>query len=99
MSFDQFDYPAWCLRRQLAFSRSHRWISCDGNKWHWMFRWDELAGSADIFYYRPNAGGIPYMLKTARPDRDLKSNLNSLRLLSVDHKTNNEMMIRTASSI
>jgi hypothetical protein len=44
----------------------------DGSKWPWMLRWDELAGSADIFYYRPYAGGLPYMLKTARPDRDFE---------------------------
>lgn len=37
-----------------------------------MLRWDELAGSADIFYYRPNAGGIRYMLKTARPGCDFE---------------------------
>ena len=44
----------------------------DGSKWPWMLRWDELAGSADIFYYRPYAGGLAYMLKTARPDRDFE---------------------------
>jgi hypothetical protein len=44
----------------------------DGSKFPWMLRWDELAGSADIFYYRPYAGGMRYMLKTARPDCDFE---------------------------
>lgn len=44
----------------------------DGSKWPWMLRWDELAGSADIFYYRPHAGGLRYMLKTVRPGRDFE---------------------------
>ncbi len=44
----------------------------NGSKWPWMLRWDELAGSADIFYYRPYAGGIPYMLKTVHPNRDFE---------------------------
>lgn len=44
----------------------------NGSKWPWMLRWDELAGSADIFYYRVHAGGIRYMLKTADPDRDFE---------------------------
>jgi hypothetical protein len=43
-----------------------------GCKWPWLLRWDELAGSADIFYYRPHAGGLSYMLKTARPDREFE---------------------------
>lgn len=44
----------------------------DGSKWPWLLRWGELAGSADIFYYVPYAGGLRYMLKTARPDRDFE---------------------------
>lgn len=44
----------------------------DGCKWPWLLLWGELAGSADIFYYIPNAGGLRYMLKTARPDRDFE---------------------------
>lgn len=44
----------------------------NGSKWPWLLRWNELAGSADIFYYHPYAGGIRYMLKTAHPDRDFE---------------------------
>jgi hypothetical protein len=44
----------------------------EGSKWPWILRWDELAGSADIFDYRPYAGGLAYMLKTAHPDRDFE---------------------------
>jgi len=44
----------------------------DATKWDWVLRWDDLAGTADIFYYRPNAGGIEYMLKTAEPNRDFE---------------------------
>lgn len=44
----------------------------DGSKWPWLLRWDEVAGSADIFYYCPHAGGIRYLLKTASPERDFE---------------------------
>lgn len=44
----------------------------NGSKFPWMLRWDELAGSAEISYYRSNAGGLRYLLKTARPDRDFE---------------------------
>jgi hypothetical protein len=44
----------------------------NGNKFPWILRWQELAGSADIFYYRPHAGGLRYMLKGARPGSDFE---------------------------
>jgi hypothetical protein len=44
----------------------------DGSKWPWLLRWDELAGNADIFYYRHHAAGIRYMLKEVHPDRDFE---------------------------
>ena len=39
-------------------------------KWDWILRWNELAGESAIFYYQPFRGGIRYMLKEARPNRD-----------------------------
>ncbi len=44
----------------------------DRSKWPWILRWEELAGDCIISYYRPFAGGIRYMLKTASPDRDFE---------------------------
>jgi hypothetical protein len=42
----------------------------DASKWRWMFRWEELAGEANILYYVPKLGGVQYMLKEARPGCD-----------------------------
>jgi hypothetical protein len=44
----------------------------DSEWWPWVLRWDKLAGSAEISSYLPNAGGLLYMLKTARPGRDFE---------------------------
>ena len=61
-------------------------------RWHWLRRWDKLAGDSTLTYYRRDycsdhgipqsllnaehpqrpTGAIPYMLKTAHPDRDFE---------------------------
>lgn len=42
----------------------------DGSKYEWMFRWDEIAGEADIYYYVALLNGVEYVLKTLSLDRD-----------------------------
>ncbi len=44
----------------------------DVYKWDWILRWDQLAGTADIFYYNKNAGGLRYMLKEVQPRGDFE---------------------------
>jgi hypothetical protein len=47
-------------------------LTNDAEWWPWVRRWDALAGDAVLSYYCKNAGGIPYMLKTALPGRDFE---------------------------
>jgi hypothetical protein len=44
----------------------------DATKWPWLFRWEELAGEADIFYFSPAGGAVQYSLKTLHEDRDFE---------------------------
>jgi hypothetical protein len=71
------DFRWFCVTEHGAFGDNLHFHAVvgglhDGSKWPWMLRWDELAGSADIFYFNPYGGGIAYMLKTAHPNRDIE---------------------------
>lgn len=44
----------------------------DSSKWHWFFRWEELAGEADIAYFISSGGALEYSLKTLRTDADFE---------------------------
>lgn len=40
------------------------------SKWDWLFRWEELAGEAQISYFVAFGGATSYILKSLRPDVD-----------------------------
>lgn len=42
----------------------------DASKYPLMFSWEEIAGTADLYYFDPCRRGVGYMFKSAEPGKD-----------------------------